>query len=119
MYKISILPNIVKFALDDQHGKILKADGSVWSTAVNRLFVRVIAGGVVSADAGKSYNTVLMQDGSVWSTRKRSGGPEGDETIVGEFAFFFVSKIAGAASIVAGAYHSVVLMHSGRVRATG
>ena len=118
--KYLTLTDIVKLASGDQHSMIFKEDGSVWSTAVNRRFIRVITGGVASADAGKSYNIVLMHDGSVWSTRKGSAGPIGDETIMaGEFAFFFVSKILGAKVIAAGAYHSLALMQNGRVRGAG
>ena len=131
----SMLTDIVRFALGDQHSMILKQDGSVWSTSValrgshlplrgsphsfSKQFVNAIPSNAIAMAAGTAFSMVLRNDGSLWATGRNSKGQLGDGTQTSKDTFVFVTTIDGAKDVATGGYHSIVLTEEGRVWVTG
>ena len=118
-------------ALGREHSLLLKEDGSVWATGLNKYgqlgdgtttnrwgFIQVIAKEAVVITAGKYHGMVLKKDGSVWSTGWNENGQLGDGTTTSKNSFVQVIE-KEARAIAAGIRHSMVLKEDGSVWATG
>ena len=112
---------------------MLKHDGSVWATGVNKFgqlgidamkytmtanFLKVLSGDVRAVAVGDGHSMVLKQDGSVWTTGWNIHGQLGDGSKTDRD--HFVQVILGyAKAVAAGGKHSLVVMQDGSVWATG
>ena len=113
---------------------LLKQDGSVWTTGVNKYgqlgdgvgrssssaFVLTIVSGAKTMAAGGYHSIVLKQDGSVWTTGQNIYGQLGDGSSLRNSRGTFMKVIFGEVEVIAaGSYHSMVLTQDGGVWAAG
>ena len=113
------------------HSLVLKADGSVWVTGMNKdgqmgdgsttdrvKYMQVIWDGVAAVAAGSRHSIALMQDSSVWAAGYNLFGQLGDGSTT-DSAIFIPVITDGAKAVAAGAFHSMVFKEDGSVWVTG
>ena len=114
---------------------MVKPDGTIWAAGDNTLgqlamdteavtmmtnFVEVLSGGAKAVATGGGHSMVVKKDGSLWSTGGNMFGQLGDGSNTHRHSFVpLILGDAQAATVAAGAEHSLAIMQDGSVWATG
>jgi alpha-tubulin suppressor-like RCC1 family protein len=118
---VMLMPNGTIWAAD------LNASGRIDDTAIFKPMVThkgKVLNGVVEVVAGEGHVLARLANGEVWAAGDNTHGQLGDGSRQTQSRFVPCyasdhSRIVGAAAIVAGRDHSVVLLENGRVLASG
>jgi len=133
----SPMENVTAVSAGANHSLLIKLDGSLMAVGNNgdgqlgdntndtsNYPVAVLVDNVAAISAGYYHTMLLKQDDTLWGTGNNDHGELGNGTTTDcnhpyQAKIDLITLLSDVASVSAGAYHTMILLKNGTVRATG